>query len=397
MNVLGCRSSLLVAGFLALGQGVSCASDEVTACDSRDQVFLQSLLDGAGDAGYVKIPEGTFTISRPLIVDSGTHLRCSPQTTIRLADGANSPLIMNRPQKGMAHDITLEGGVWDGNNAAQKRCKHPSKMLGGKYGGGSENQMIVFAGVSNLVVRGLTIRNPEQYSTEFTDIEDFLIEDITFDCNELTLNEDGIHVNGFARRGVIRNIRGHTNDDLVALNSDEGEWRSSDNDIEDILVDGVDGGTNGWTAVRLLSRKANVRNVTIRNVRGKYKYNAVSLTHWTKLLEPGMGHFDNIVIENLRVGSCRTKGWGHGGLVWVQPGVQSVGRLIVRDYLREDSDDAFNVTTTLEVGANAKVAELVLENVRQCIPDRKPLVSIDPTATVGKIVHDASIPLCKHQ
>ena len=42
------------------------------------------------------------------------------------------------------------------------------------------------------------------------------------DCNDRTPNQDGLHIDGSARDGLIRNLRGHTNDDLVALNRVDG-------------------------------------------------------------------------------------------------------------------------------------------------------------------------------
>ena len=219
-----------------------------------------------------------------------------------------------------------------------------------------------------------------------TDVEDFVVSNIVFDCNDKTLNEDGVHVNGYARRGRICGLRGHTNDDLVALNSDEGYWRSMDNDIEDILIEDIDGGERGYTAVRLLSRDARVRNVTIRNIRGKFQNNLVSFTHWAKKkYKPGMGHFDKIVIEDVTATSSRKSGGTHGGLIWFQDGVCDVGSVIIRRLNRIEGREYLNVTPTIEIGAEARIRILTLEDVRQSIPDGKPLVKRHPTACVGRL------------
>ena len=67
---------------------------------------------------------------------------------------------------------------------------------------------------------------------------------------------DGVHVNGPASRGVIRNIRGDSQDDTVALNA--WEWKNyapSFGPIHDVLIEDVTGAPEGVpaaNAIRLL-------------------------------------------------------------------------------------------------------------------------------------------------
>lgn len=347
-----------------------------------DTARLQALLDSG--KGRVEFPDGTFVVSKPLRIGSDTHLVCSPRTVVRLGDGANCPLIMNRScEVGEDCNITVEGGVWDGNNVAQKRGR-PRRP--GMAGGGDINQLTVFAGVRNLHLKGLTLKDPDSYSVELTDVVDFVVEDIVFDCNDRTPNQDGVHVDGFARDGLIRNIRGHTNDDLVALNSDEGNWRSPSNDIVNVTIDGLYGGDDGYTAVRLLSRNAHVENIVIRNVYGRFKYNGVSFTHWAgKDHKPGMGHFDNILIENVYASNCMKTG-GCWGMIYFQEGVESVGHVTVRNLRRVDASDCLNSNYTVRIGAGARIDTFILDNVCQCLPDDKPLIFRDPGVTIKNLV-----------
>ena len=237
-----------------------------------------------------------------------------------------------------------------------------------------------------LRLKGLTVKDPQGFSIMLTDVEDFAVEDITFDCNDRTGNEDGVHVNGFARHGVIRGIRGHTNDDLVALNSDEGDFRTGDCTIEDILIEDLDGGERGYTGVRLLSRHARVRDVTIRNIRGKFQFNVVSFTHWAgDGYRPGMGHFDGIVIEDVTATSFRKEGVGHGGLIWFQDGVQDVGTVAIRRLRREEGAEYRNRIHTIDIGEDVGIRELRLEDVSQRLADDRPLVRCAPSSKV-KIV-----------
>lgn len=348
-----------------------------------DTEMLQQLLDSG--KGRIEFPDGTWWVSRSLVIDSDTHLVCSPRTRICLCPGANCPILLNRGASGdgLARNITVEGGIWDGNNEHQQRgpCAVPGVP-------GSWGQLMVFAGVRGLSVKGVTLKDPDSYCLELTDVVDFKVADVVFDCNDKTPNQDGLHVDGYARDGLIANLRGHTNDDLVALNSDEGDWRSPSNDIENVTIDGIYGGDDGYTAVRLLSRNASVRNVVIRNVYGKFKYNGVSFTHWEfKNFRPGMGHFDNISIENFFASSCKNSIDGDiWGMIYFQDNVQSVGHVTVRNLRRVDSRGIVNNTCTVKIGAGVKIDSLVLDNVDQELPDDRPMVSRSETAQIGRLV-----------
>ena len=363
------------------------------ACGGVREVRLRKVRDGDSDlqalldkGGEVRFPAGEFTVDKTLVVRPGTHLVCEKGFRARLKDGANCAILANRDAKtNLVADISVEGGVWDGNNEHQDRSKYSEAGFTPplRYGARKYGQLIVFSGVRGLRLKGLTVKDPQGFSIMLTDVEDFAVEDITFDCNDRTVNEDGVHVNGFARHGVIRGIRGHTNDDLVALNSDEGDFRTGDCTIEDVLIEDLDGCARGYTGVRLLSRHARVRDVTIRNVRGRFQFNVVSFTHWAgKNYRPGMGHFDNVLIEDITATSCRKEGGGHGGLIWFQEGVQDVGKVTVRRLRREEGAEYRNTVPTIEIGEDARIRELRLEDVSQKLPDDRPLIRRAPSSEV---------------
>ena len=350
-----------------------------------DTERLQAMLDSGG--GRVTFPDGTFTVSKTLLISSDTHLVCSPRTHLRLADMANCPILMNRGWQpgGVSSNITVEGGVWDGNNTRQKRGKI---RVENSPGGGDIGQLVEFAGVSNLRLSGMTLKDPDSFCIEITDIDGFVIEDITFDCNDKTPNQDGLHVDGWARNGRISNLRGHTNDDMVALNSDEGLWRSPSNDIENVVIDGLYGGDDGYTAVRLLSRFANVRNIVIRNVFGEFKYYGVYFSHWwQKEVRFDLGHFDNITIENFYASGTKSRrNLGEFSMVNFQSGIQHAGLITVRNLSHVEGPDHAVRKRTINLECGVRVRKLVLDNVEQRIPFDIPLLMVDPDAKVDKLV-----------
>lgn len=176
MNVKVMLSAVSFATLVATVSAAACADDTAR---------LQALLDSG--KGRVEFPDGTFVVSKPLVISSDTHLVCSPRTVVRLAAGANCPVLRNRGSEpgGSDRNITVEGGIWDGNNVQQKRGPY---RLPKTPGGGDINQLTVFAGITNLTLRGMTLKDPDCYCIELTDIAGFIVEDILFDCNDRTPN-----------------------------------------------------------------------------------------------------------------------------------------------------------------------------------------------------------------
>ena len=256
---------------------------------------LQQLLDKCGDVFF---ESGEYVISNTLVIHDHTRLTLAQDTVIHLADHACCLMLKNDCcyKNGSNHHIIVEGGTWDGNNIAQTRGKvHTDKPY-------NMGVVMRFENVFDLTVRDLVIKDPESYAMQFRFVDRFNVENITFDYNMKKLNMDGVHINGPARNGVIRNIKGATNDDLVALNCDDGyddgeQLICTKGNIENITVDGLFA-DNGYTAVRLLSCGSTMRNISIKNIFGTYRFYGISFTHHN--IFPGERYsFDNIFVENM--------------------------------------------------------------------------------------------------
>lgn len=270
--------------------------------ESDDTSALQAALDDT--ECVVNISAGTYVISHPLKVHSRTWVAADPEAVIRLADGtgrdASSFLLTNDDPVNGDRDIVIEGGIWDGNNAGNPR-KH--EYHGRSYGGVAVN----FVNVRGLVLRGLTIRNPESFSIRLGETEDFLIESIRFDQSECRPNQDGIHVGGLCKRGIIRDLKvvsaSGTHDDMVALNADDDLERPFNvgmkcGEIRDILIEDL-GSNDAYTFVRLLSHQHAISNVVIRGLRGGFRTNAINADRWR--FPVGCGDLNGIAIEDVVV------------------------------------------------------------------------------------------------
>ena len=114
------------------------------------------------------------------------------------------------------------------------------------------NMGFKFCGVKNLTLRNIRTVDQRIYAMFFACFEHVLIENVAVDLpNGMDAqNQDGLHFQGPGRDLVIRNIRGCSGDDFLALTPDEFDFESS---ITDVLIDGVYL-ENADQGVRLLSR-----------------------------------------------------------------------------------------------------------------------------------------------
>ena len=237
---------------------------------------------------YIPKSEAPIYIDRPIVLESGDQLLVHPETEIRLkvgdvgtcmvrtshiVSGADHPINLC---EGADEGILIEGGVWsDQMNEGRGR--------GGEYDqeGTMPGSMGTFLlhNVSNLVVRNMVFRDCSAFAVQVGNATDYLIEDIVFDEPQ-----DGIHVEGPAVRGVIRRLRGKTNDDFVAINA--WDWKSGSitfGPITDLLAEDYEllpGYT--WSEIRLLPGTkvfpsgervdCDIRRCIFRDIRGVHTF-----------------------------------------------------------------------------------------------------------------------------
>ncbi|EIP97942.1 endopolygalacturonase [Opitutaceae bacterium TAV1] len=246
-----------------------------------DREAIQRALDAR--PGHIEIPPGHYKIGGTLRIHAHTRLSLAPQATLALADGAartaDDYLLTNANPEAATADagITIEGGIWDGNNAGNPRPP-------GLFDAGFSGAMLHFRNVTGLCLRNLHLRDAEAYHLRLTHARGFHIETIRFSSTRVRPNNDGVHLGGHCEDGVIRDIKGlHpgvTGDDMVALNADDALTRTEVNGmtcgpirnihIEDIEAEGC------HSFVRLLSVWSPVENITIRKVRGTCEVAAIN-------------------------------------------------------------------------------------------------------------------------
>ena len=252
-------------------------------------------------------------------------------------------------QEGNTH-ITVEGGIWDGNAKHNPRGREGDPK-------GYTGSAINFINVQHLAIRKLTIRDSEAFAIRMCQIEDFAIDDIDFDFKVIRPNEDGVHMNGYCFRGVIRNLRAHTprttNDDMVALNADDDPNRVINlgmklGPIRDIKVENIRA-DDVYTFIRLLSVKHPIENITVSNVSGGCRVYAVNIDRWR--FPPGGGKIRNVTLRDFNVrkvdGGEYAKWSTERPLIPIQSAVED---LRIENFRRPADDDFPAATVLLDNG-----------------------------------------------
>ncbi len=332
-----------------------------------DTAAIQKMLDDGGTSVRLPKPEKSYLIAKTLILHSGQTLELDRCAVVRLADHADVPMLANADSKEGDRGVSVIGGIWDGNNAGQTPHDFTPNV---PYDAARHIGVVMrFDNVKDLRLANLTLKDPESFAVQLGNIERFSVEDITFDYNLLRMNMDGIHLNGNCRQGRIANIKGMTNDDMIALNADDGAIAEmSRGPISDIVVDSIFA-ENGYTAVRLLSAGNPVRRVRISNIFGSYRYNVVSFTqHQVHPGEPST--FEDVAIDGIFCSKptqpapvpLASDEWGRKSapLIWIAEGVHAKNVTISNMHRTEMFQ---NASDSIVVDANAVVDCLTLSNL----------------------------------
>ena len=278
-----------------------------------DAAVLNSLIR----EGYSRlfVPAGRYLMANALVPVSGTEIVADENACFILAPGAQKGrrdfLVTNGTAGGVASDISIRGGVWDGNSMNNSRGDDLFDP------GATSGALFSFRGVRNLSLTDMKLKNPLCYYLRFCEAEDVKIENIIFESEDLHINQDGVHLAGFCRRFTIRNLRGKggsPGDDFIALNADDCLTRQESFDMvngpqSDILIENISA-DECHCFLRILSVESPVENVTVRNVSGFCRGTAVNMDAARYCRVPlfgpydeiGVGRLENVLIENVRAG-----------------------------------------------------------------------------------------------
>lgn len=267
------------------------------------------------------IPAGKYYVDKSLVVPQNRGIIADENAEIILIKGVKSLLLRNEnvidgsdkpiPKTAIKDEnISITGGIWGEEN---------DERLGyGKSGCFDENNSMagvstcfLLSNVKNLTLKNLTFRHTAGFAVQMGNISNFAVENICFDV----CYADGLHINGGTENGTVKNLYGHTEDDLIALNA--YDWDNSSinfGKIENLVVDGVkcDVGGNVHKSIRIQpgiypyksgeKEDCFVKNLTIKNVSGVACFKMYLQTPaYTTFPEKnvGVGRMENILFENI--------------------------------------------------------------------------------------------------
>ena len=348
-----------------------------------DTQALQDLLDGCGIVTVDR--PGTYLVSKTLIIHSNTRFMLSPGARLLAAPLSRCALIQNEHFAGGGRDSAIEiiGGIWDGNCDAmgldavyevihrEDEPYSPSLFKG---------KLIRFARIDNIMLEKMTVRNPVSYGIQIADAVGFVVRDIFFDYNWHFGTTDGVHINGPSYNGVIENLHGTTNDDMVALTTiDELHAEVTKGEIVNVEIRNISA-RNGYSGIRLLSAgNFDIRCVRINGVYGEYRHNAVLISHHNT--RPGTRTwFDDITVEHVHASKSTTPltedcfcYWEGGGdcivklpVVWIGNDIKA-GSITLRDISRYER--ANTRSALVQIDKEVSIKRLVIENVRQTLAE----------------------------
>lgn len=242
---------------------------QLTATASR--AAIQRALDVGGSVTLRG--SGVIYVDGTLTIGDNTTLTIADTLTIKLVDGlTNTPLFANKNQASGNTNITVQGGTWDGNGPNQIRTD----------GATFSAFCLLFVRCTNLKLRNFRLIEPRAWGLTLSLADNFTVENIHFDYSNTNLaNQDGVHMVG-CTNGTVRNIYGHTYDDMVAIvNEDYGVYANAvpPGASSNILIENVKSNALGaYRHVRLLDSTAYpATNITVRTVKGKYIVGGVFL------------------------------------------------------------------------------------------------------------------------
>jgi len=277
--------------------------------------YAQDAVNEAASQGIPLVWDKKIAINDTIVVKSNTHVYAPLGNGAILSAGVNKPMFINENvifrenSRIIDENITIDGGVWNGNGMNQTRKNNEFGLV----------NIFSWMGVKNLNLRNHKMYTPKVYCQQAINIKDGVVEDFIVDVGRNgAINMDGVHFDGWCNDCRVSRGRINAYDDGVGCNADDLYYSSSyaeggalsasffyedpcgpANNItfEDLHFD------NSLFGVRILSSRSRVDNITIKNFTGVTRDYAVLIdNYWrnpTAIQGAGVGDIGTINVDNI--------------------------------------------------------------------------------------------------
>lgn len=325
---------------------------------------IQTALNIGGHV-YLGSP-GTYQINQTLIIGNNTALELGDGVTIQLAPNSNCNMLNNSNTASGNTNIRLTGGTWDYNGPNQS-------------GGNLTLISILLNNVTGLTINHVTAINTLKYAFLVCNITNLTANDITFNTTS-----DGFHMQGPITRADIRNLKGTTGDDMLAMTvGDYASYDVSQGNFQNIVIDGMY--PNGsLTCVKIAGNGAYIYDgIVIRNLNGTVQNQGVFIENDTNLT---MTNVESIIIENVDVVSSNNE-----PIIQVSGGTSTSNYPSIQDFIIKNIKFSGNQTMFL-VENYATINRVTIENIRIVGSPTAAVININGTNnTIGTLVVDKAI------
>lgn len=224
------------------------------------RVWTRALQKALDEHHAVRIPpsDEIYYLDAPVLLGSDTRITACG-ATVRLLPGTRTLMLRtrhvtdgsDRPEDTSVpadRNIVIEGGRWEESRTARagygaSGCFDAEHSLPGV------STCMLFVNVRGLTLRDMIFAHCAGFAVQIGCAHEVCVENITFEgCYA-----DGVHLNGHMSDVLVRGIRGHVGDDLVALNP--YDWDNSGINFgpaERVWIEGVySDADNPYKAIRM--------------------------------------------------------------------------------------------------------------------------------------------------
>lgn len=307
-------------------------------------------------------PNGRYIISKPIMLKSNIDILCDNGVEFFLKDMSKC-IMFDTKASTLYENITINGGLYNGNDYGQGEQSSEGLF--------NFSNAFRFYNVKNLNVTNIKLKDIRGHAIQHWNCNGVLFENIIFDQNvDMDTKPNGGSrrdgITGGSSNVTYRNLRGFTDDDMIAILSGVKWGGVQVKDVENIIIDNVvledkyideNNTHNTWCGIRIACcNNYTTRNVKVSNVSGKSAHWIIRLGGYDTYRD---GFLENIALENIN---------HHGGYnegVYNEMGSFLVEQCVCKNLTLNNIfvNSKNNVKGTLLFNKNAKIEKLFLNNI----------------------------------